>query len=161
MYIPPCVDYYDVVWDCCSKQDSNRLQILFNYACRIALHHPCLSSSSALWNYLGLSSLSTRRKLHLAQLMLNSCSTHATTLLSLSIHLPFSTNHLTDTPPAIATELTSHLYLCVNICMVTNQLLHDNKHSIIIYSNPTSTHMAVISFFACYFLSVQFSRCLV
>ena len=29
--------------------------------------------------------------------------------------------------------------------MVTNQLLHANKHSIIIYSNPTS--MTVVSFF--------------
>ena len=72
-YILLCVDYCDVVWDCCSKQDSNCLQTLFNYACRIALHHPRLSSSSALWKYLGLSSLSTRRKLHLAQLILNSC----------------------------------------------------------------------------------------
>ena len=53
-----------------SKQDSNHLQTLFNYACCIALHHRCLSTSSALWNDLGLSSLSSCRKLHLAQLLL-------------------------------------------------------------------------------------------
>ena len=69
-YILPCVDCCDVVWHCCSKQDSNCLQTLFNYTCRIALHHPCLSSSSALWNDFGLSSLFTCRKLHL------NCSTH-------------------------------------------------------------------------------------
>ena len=46
LYILPCVDYCDVVWDC--KQDVSCLQTLFNYACRIALHGPCLSSSSAL-----------------------------------------------------------------------------------------------------------------
>ena len=68
-YILPCVDYCDVVWDCRSKQDSSRLQTLFNHGCRIALHRPRLSSSSALCKDLGLSSLASRRKLHLAELM--------------------------------------------------------------------------------------------
>ena len=67
-YILPCVDYCDVVWDCCSKQDSNRLQTLFNYRCCIALPCPRLSSSSALWKDLGLSSLVSHSKLHLAEL---------------------------------------------------------------------------------------------
>ena len=122
MYIPPCVDYYDVVWDCCSKQDSNRLQTLFNYTCRIALHHPRLSSSSALWNYLGLSSLSTCRKLHFAQLMFKCHNSLAPPYPSSVFHEPshrYSTRN--------SNLVTSHLYLCVNICVVTNQLLHDNK----------------------------------
>ena len=68
-YILPCVDYCNVVWDCCSKQDSNHLQTLLNYGCRTVLHHPRLSSSSALWKDLGLSSLASHRKLHLAEFM--------------------------------------------------------------------------------------------
>ena len=67
-YILLCVDYCDVVWDWCSKQDSNRLQTLFNYGCCIALPCPRLSSSSALWKDLGLSSLVSHSKLHLAEL---------------------------------------------------------------------------------------------
>ena len=39
-YILPCLDYCDVVWKSCTKNDSRRLQTLFNYDCRIALHRP-------------------------------------------------------------------------------------------------------------------------
>ena len=60
-YILPLVDYCDVVWDNCSQLDASRLQSLFNYACRLALHLPRLSSSSALWRELGLSSLCCRK----------------------------------------------------------------------------------------------------
>ena len=67
-YILPLVDYCDIVWNNCTQHDSSRIQSLFNYACRLALHRPRLSSSSALWNELGLSSLCCRRKLHLAEL---------------------------------------------------------------------------------------------
>ena len=67
-YILPLVDYCDVVWDKCSQHDASQLQSLFNYACRLALHRPRLSSSSTLWCELGLSSLCCRRKLHLAEL---------------------------------------------------------------------------------------------
>ena len=100
----PCVDYCDVVWDCCSKQDANRLQTLFNYACRIALHCPRLSSSSPLWNDLGLSSLSTRRKLHLAQLMFKCHNSLAPPYLSSLFHEPshrYSTrnSNLVNLPP--------------------------------------------------------------
>ena len=87
-YILPCVDYCDIVWDCCSKQDSNHLQTLFNYACHIALHRPRLSSSSALWNDLGLSSLSSHRKLHLAQLMFKCLNSLAPPYLSSLFHKP-------------------------------------------------------------------------
>ena len=93
-YIPTCVDYCDVVWDCCSKQDANRLQTLFNYACRIALHSPRLSSSSALWKDLHMQKTSP-------------CSTYVQmpqlSCPYISIYLTCSMNHLTDTPPATAT----------------------------------------------------------
>ena len=100
----PCVDYCDIVWDCCSKQDSHCLQTLFNYACRIALHRPRLSSSSALWNDLGLTSLSSRRKLHLAQLMFKCHNSLAPPYLSSLFHGPshrYSTHNCTlvNLPP--------------------------------------------------------------
>ena len=103
-YILPWVDYCDVVWDCCSRQDANRLQTLFNYACGIALHCPCLSSSSTLWNDLGLSSLSTSRKLHLAQLMFKCHNSLAPPYLSSIFHKPshrYSTHNsnLVNLPP--------------------------------------------------------------
>ena len=56
-------------------------------------------------------------------------------------------------------------YLCVNICMVINQLLHDNKHSLIIYSNPLFYPLiyskTLFSFPPAIFPFVQFSGCLV
>ena len=45
---------------------------------------------------------------------------------------------------------------CMNIYMVPNQLLHDNKHIIIIYSNSTTTHMAILSFFHAIFFLYKF-----
>ena len=57
------------MWDNCTQRDSSHLQSLFNYACRLVLNRPRLSSSSALWNKLGLTSLCTRRKLHLAEIV--------------------------------------------------------------------------------------------
>ena len=68
-YILPSVDYCDVVWDNCNQHDSSCLQSLFNYACRLALNCPHFSTSSVLWNELGLTSLGIRRKLHLAELV--------------------------------------------------------------------------------------------
>ena len=103
-YILPCVDYCDVVWNCCSKQDSNHPQTLFNYSCRIALHRSRLSSSSALWKDLGLSSLASSRKLHLAELMFKCHNSLAppylTSLFNTSSH-KYSTrkNNLVNLPP--------------------------------------------------------------
>ena len=71
-----------------SKQDSNHMQTLFNYACRIALPRPRLSSSSDVWNDLGLSSLSSCRKLHLAQLLLKCHNFLAPPCLSSPFHGP-------------------------------------------------------------------------
>ena len=74
---------------------SLRLQTLFNYGCRIALHLYSLSSSSALWKDLGLSSLASHRKLHLAELMFKCHSSLAPPYLT-----SLSTHHLTSTPLA-------------------------------------------------------------
>ena len=89
---------------CCSKQDSNHLQTLFNYACHIALHCPRLSHSSVLWNDLGLSSLSSRRKLHLARLMFKCHNSLAPPYLYSLFHGPshrYSTHNSTivNLPP--------------------------------------------------------------
>ena len=56
VFILPLVDYCDVVWNNCTQHNSSCLQFLFNYACRLVLHRPCLSYS-AFWKELGLSSL--------------------------------------------------------------------------------------------------------
>ena len=87
-YILPLVDYCDVVWDNCTQHDSHRLQSLFNYACRLALHRPRLASSSALWKELGLTSLHYRRRLHLAELTYKCLNSLAPPYLSSLFHLP-------------------------------------------------------------------------
>ena len=89
-----------------SQTRRHRLQtFLAICACPIALLHPRLSSSSALWNDLGLSSLSTwRRKLHLAQLMFKCHISLASPYLSSLFHEPshrYSTcnSNLVNHPP--------------------------------------------------------------
>ena len=74
------------------------------YASPIALHHPRLSSYSALWNDLGLSLISTRRKLHLAQLMFKCHNSLASPHLSSLFYEPshrYSTcnSNLVKLPP--------------------------------------------------------------
>ena len=86
-YILPLVDYCDVVWDNCTQHDSLRLQS-FNYACRLALHRPCLSSSSAFWKELGLTSLHCRRRLHLEELTYKYLNSLAPPYLSSLFRLP-------------------------------------------------------------------------
>ena len=57
------------------------------------------------------------------------------------------------------------LLVGLNICMVINQLLHDNKPSLIIYSNPLFYPLiyskTLFSFSPAIFPFVQFSGCLV
>ena len=66
-YILPHFDYCDVVWIGCTKAESLRLESLLNFACRTVLHRFKFSSSAAARCELGLSTLSSRRKFHLAQ----------------------------------------------------------------------------------------------
>ena len=60
----------------------------FQLCCRLALHCHHLSSSSALWNDLGLSSLHCRRKLHLAELSFKCHNSLAPPYLSSLFCLP-------------------------------------------------------------------------
>ena len=82
------LDYCDVVWYSCTHKDSSRLQFLFNFACRLALHCPQLSSSTELWSDLGLTSLEVRRKIHAAQLTLKCHNSSAPSYLSSVFHCP-------------------------------------------------------------------------
>ena len=67
-YIIPNFDYCDVVWFGCTKSEPHRLESLLNLACRTVLHRCKHSSASAARHDLGLSTLSSRRKLHLSSL---------------------------------------------------------------------------------------------
>ena len=113
-YILPCLDYCDVVWKSCTKNDSQRLQTLFNYACRIALHRPRLHSSSALWSELGLTSLDVRRNLHLAEMMYKCFNSLAPPYLS-SLFQPPSHSYETRTRhlpnlPRVKTSFGQHAF---------------------------------------------------
>ena len=78
------------------KNDSQRLQTLFNYACRIALHCPWLHSSSALCSELGLTSLDVRRNPHQAEMMYKCFNSLAPPYLS-SLFQPPSHSYQTRT----------------------------------------------------------------
>ena len=66
-YILPSFDYCDVVWSGCTEGEALHLEILLNFACRTVLCRRKDYSASAAHSKLGLSTLSARRKFHLAQ----------------------------------------------------------------------------------------------
>ena len=68
-YILPHFDYSDVVWIECTKAASLHLESLLNFACRSVLYRCKFSSASAAHCELGLSTLSSRRKFHLVQIV--------------------------------------------------------------------------------------------
>ena len=68
-YILPHFDYCDVVWSSCTKSQCHQLESLLNFTCRTVLCRTRYSSASAVRSDLGLSTLLSRRKLHLAQLV--------------------------------------------------------------------------------------------
>ena len=113
-YILPSVDYCDIVWNNCTQQDSSRLQTLFNYACRLVLHRPRLSSSCALWEDLGLTCLLTRRKLHLAELVYRCHNSLAPSYLSSLFHRPShchnTRTHNLTTLPLTRTSFGQHAF---------------------------------------------------
>ena len=113
-YILPLIDYCDIVWDNCTQHDSSHLQSLFNYACRLALHRLRLSSTSALWKDLGLSSLCCRRKLHLAEMTYKCHKSLAPPYLSSLFCLP-AHHHNTRTKsvvnlPVVRTTFGQHAF---------------------------------------------------
>ena len=93
VFILPLVDNCDAVWDNCTQHNSSYLQSLFNYACRLVPHCPCLSSSFALWKELGLSSLRYRRKFHLAELTYCDKSLTHSSLSLIFVSPPTTTTH--------------------------------------------------------------------
>ena len=68
-YILPLLDYCDTVWNGCTQKNSDKLQRIFNYGCRIALHKKRSHSATAMHKEIGLSTLQKRRMLHIAQMM--------------------------------------------------------------------------------------------
>ena len=64
------------------KDEALRLETLLNFACRTVLHRHRDYSASAVRSELGLSTLSARRKLHLAQTMFKCLSSQSPPYLS-------------------------------------------------------------------------------
>ena len=89
-YILPHFDYCDVVWSSCSKSQCLRLESLLNFACRAVLRRSRHSSASAARSELGLSTLSSRRKLHLAQSVFKCLSSQSPSYLSQLFSAPSS-----------------------------------------------------------------------
>ena len=81
-YILPHFDYCDVVWSGCTQDESRRLESRLNFGCKIVLHRRRDSSSTAALQELGLTTLTLRRKLHMAQCMFRSLSSQAPPCLS-------------------------------------------------------------------------------
>ena len=67
-YVLPLLDYCDTVWNGCTQKNSDRLQLLFNYGCRIALRKKHSHSASAMHKEIGLTTLQKRRMLHMSQM---------------------------------------------------------------------------------------------
>ena len=92
-YILPHFDYCDVVWIGCTKAESLHLESLLNFACRTVLHRCKLSSASAARCELGLSTLSSRRKFHLAQTVFKCLYSPCPTYLSQLFPTPNTSYH--------------------------------------------------------------------
>ena len=86
----PLFDYCDVVWSGCTKSKASRLETLLNYACCTVRRKRRESSTSAACRELGLSTLASRRKLHLALTMFNCMSSKSPSYLSQLFSLPSS-----------------------------------------------------------------------
>ena len=92
-YILPHFDYCDVVWFGCTKSESLRLESLLNFACRAIFRRSKHYSASAAHHDLGLSTLSSRMKLHLSQTIFRCLSSHCPSYLSQLFSSPSSSHH--------------------------------------------------------------------
>ena len=81
-YILPSFDYCDVVWSSCSQEESRRLETLFNFGCKVVLRRRRDYSSTAARKELDLTTLASRRQLHMAQCMFRCLSLQSPTYLS-------------------------------------------------------------------------------
>ena len=95
-YILPHFNYCDVVWSSCIQEESRRLESLLNYSCKIVLRRRRDSFSTAAFQDLGLTTLISRRKLHIAQCMHRCLSSQSPPYLSSPL-LPLITTP--DPPP--------------------------------------------------------------
>ena len=91
-YILPSFDYCDVVWNSCTKKESESLQTLLNFASRISLHRDHYYSTNAMRKELQLSTLHVRRKLHLSPTMFKCLSSKAPSYLSTLFQTPHCHN---------------------------------------------------------------------
>ena len=76
--------YCDVVWSGCTQEESHRLESLLNYGCKIVLCRRRDSSSTVALQDLGLTTLTSRRKLHTAQCMFCYLSSQSPSYLPIS-----------------------------------------------------------------------------
>ena len=81
-YILPSFDYCDVVWSSCSQEESRRLETLFNFGCKVVLRRRRDYSSTAARKELNLTTLASRRQIHMAQCMFRCLSLQSPTYLS-------------------------------------------------------------------------------
>ena len=90
-YILPSLDYCDVVWTNCPLKLSAKLERLQNFAGRIILKVPKRTSATWVRKELGWSTLTARRKLHVATLMFklknNLAPNYLSELMTPSSHL--------------------------------------------------------------------------
>ena len=106
-YILPSFDYCDVAWSGCTKDEALRLETLLNFACRAVLRRRRDYSASAARSELGLSTLSARRNLHLAQTVFKCLSSESPSYLSQLFSSPSShyntrssSTHQINLPPS-------------------------------------------------------------
>ena len=81
-YILPSFDYCDVVWSGCTLENSCHLERLLNFGCKIVLCRSRDCSSSAALRELQLTTLTSRRKLHMAQCMFRCLSSQSPPYIS-------------------------------------------------------------------------------
>ena len=89
-YILPTFDYCDIVWSGCTKNEARQLETLLNFSCRTVLRKRKDYSASAARRELGLPTLTSRRKLHTAQMVFKCLSSNTPSYLS----------HLFSHPPS-------------------------------------------------------------
>ena len=90
---PSLFDYCDIVWSGCTEQEAHHLKTLFNFGCHPVLRRRRQYSASAARRELGLPTLASRRKLHLATMMFKCLSLHSPTYLSQIFSFPTSHYH--------------------------------------------------------------------
>ena len=81
-YILPTFDYCDIVWSGCTKHEARQLETLLNFSCRTVLRKRKDYSASAARRELGLPTLTSRRKLHTAQMVFKCLSSNTPSYLS-------------------------------------------------------------------------------